>query len=175
MQQATRVSDFTAFLYLGKLVEYDKTKRLFTTPKEKRTEDYIDIGTTESFIEQGASYKSEEIEVEESNGTNVSSETEVTKLNTGTLLIKTDVTVNIQYPEKDSLDIEEDPLSVATESEETEASVQKTSKLEVLEENNVQDTETKEKANLALLISSFTAVVLIGVYVWLTRKKQKEE
>ena len=41
MQQATRVSDFTAFLYLGKLVEYDKTKRLFTTPKEKRTEDYI--------------------------------------------------------------------------------------------------------------------------------------
>lgn len=161
------------FISGNSVYAFDVKDHVLLVPE--RTEDYIDIGTTESFIEQGASYKSEEIEVEESNGTNVSSETEVTKLNTGTLLIKTDVTVNIQYPEKDSLDIEEDPLSVATESEETEASVQKTSKLEVLEENNVQDTETKEKANLALLISSFTAVVLIGVYVWLTRKKQKEE
>lgn len=41
MQQAARVSDYTAFLYLGELVEFDETKRLFTNPKEKRTEDYI--------------------------------------------------------------------------------------------------------------------------------------
>ncbi len=41
MQQAGRISDFTAFLYLGELVEYGETKQLFTTPKEKRTEDYI--------------------------------------------------------------------------------------------------------------------------------------
>jgi phosphate transport system ATP-binding protein len=41
MQQAARVSDYTAFLYLGELVEYGETKTLFTTPKEKRTEDYI--------------------------------------------------------------------------------------------------------------------------------------
>jgi phosphate transport system ATP-binding protein len=41
MQQAARVSDFTAFLYLGELVEYGDTKSLFTNPKEKRTEDYI--------------------------------------------------------------------------------------------------------------------------------------
>jgi len=41
MQQAARVSDFTAFFYLGEIIEYDETKRIFTTPKEKRTEDYV--------------------------------------------------------------------------------------------------------------------------------------
>ena len=41
MQQAARVSDCTAFLYLGKLIEFDETKRLFTTPSKKQTEDYI--------------------------------------------------------------------------------------------------------------------------------------
>lgn len=41
MQQAARVSDHTAYLYLGKLIEYSDTKTLFTNPKEKMTEDYI--------------------------------------------------------------------------------------------------------------------------------------
>jgi phosphate transport system ATP-binding protein len=41
MQQAARVSDYTAFFYEGVLVEFDKTKELFTMPKEKKTEDYI--------------------------------------------------------------------------------------------------------------------------------------
>ncbi len=41
MQQAARVSDYTAFLYLGELVEYDRTKKIFMNPKEKRTEEYI--------------------------------------------------------------------------------------------------------------------------------------
>ena len=41
MQQASRVSDFTAFLYEGKLVEYDVTTKIFTNPAEKQTEDYI--------------------------------------------------------------------------------------------------------------------------------------
>jgi phosphate transport system ATP-binding protein len=41
MQQAARVSDFTAFLYLGELVEYGDTDTLFTKPSEQRTEDYI--------------------------------------------------------------------------------------------------------------------------------------
>jgi phosphate transport system ATP-binding protein len=41
MQQAARASDLTAFLYLGKLIEYDETKKIFATPKEKQTEDYI--------------------------------------------------------------------------------------------------------------------------------------
>jgi phosphate transport system ATP-binding protein len=41
MQQATRVSDRTAFFYLGDLIEYDLTARIFTNPTEKRTEDYI--------------------------------------------------------------------------------------------------------------------------------------
>lgn len=41
MQQAARVSDYTAFLYLGTLVEYGPTDTLFTRPKQKRTEDYI--------------------------------------------------------------------------------------------------------------------------------------
>lgn len=41
MQQAARVSDVTAFFYLGKLVEMDDTKTLFTKPKLRKTEDYI--------------------------------------------------------------------------------------------------------------------------------------
>ena len=41
MQQAARVSDYTAFLYLGELIEFDATDKLFTNPKEKKTEDYI--------------------------------------------------------------------------------------------------------------------------------------
>ncbi len=41
MQQAARVSDFTAFLYLGELIEYDATTKIFTTPGNKQTEDYI--------------------------------------------------------------------------------------------------------------------------------------
>jgi phosphate transport system ATP-binding protein len=41
MQQASRVSDRTAFFYLGKLVEYDRTEKLFSSPREKQTEDYI--------------------------------------------------------------------------------------------------------------------------------------
>ncbi len=41
MQQAARVSDYTAFMYMGDLIEFGETKRLFTTPKEKQTEDYI--------------------------------------------------------------------------------------------------------------------------------------
>ncbi|MFQ5721858.1 MAG: phosphate ABC transporter ATP-binding protein PstB [Candidatus Aminicenantales bacterium] len=41
MQQAARVSDFTAFLMLGELIEYDETKKIFTNPSKKLTEDYI--------------------------------------------------------------------------------------------------------------------------------------
>jgi len=41
MQQAARCSDYTAFMYLGELVEFDETERIFTHPREKRTEDYI--------------------------------------------------------------------------------------------------------------------------------------
>jgi phosphate transport system ATP-binding protein len=41
MQQAARVSDVTAFFYLGKLIELDDTQTLFTKPKLKQTEDYI--------------------------------------------------------------------------------------------------------------------------------------
>ena len=41
MQQAARVSDFTAYMYLGELIEYGDTKRLFVTPSKKATEDYI--------------------------------------------------------------------------------------------------------------------------------------
>jgi phosphate transport system ATP-binding protein len=41
MQQAARVSDYTAFMYLGKLVEFGPTDKLFTTPEKKETEDYI--------------------------------------------------------------------------------------------------------------------------------------
>ncbi len=41
MQQAARVSDFTAFMYLGELVEFDTTSKMFTTPGDRRTQDYI--------------------------------------------------------------------------------------------------------------------------------------
>jgi len=41
LQQAARVSDMTAFFWLGRLVEYGQTSDLFTKPKEKHTEDYI--------------------------------------------------------------------------------------------------------------------------------------
>jgi len=41
MQQAARASDYTAFMYLGELVEFDETEAIFTHPKNKRTEDYI--------------------------------------------------------------------------------------------------------------------------------------
>jgi phosphate transport system ATP-binding protein len=41
MQQAARVSDFTGFFYEGVLVEFDKTKQMFTRPQKKKTEDYI--------------------------------------------------------------------------------------------------------------------------------------
>jgi phosphate transport system ATP-binding protein len=41
MQQAARSSDYTAFMYLGELVEFDETETIFTHPKERRTEDYI--------------------------------------------------------------------------------------------------------------------------------------
>ncbi len=41
MQQAARISDNTAFFYLGELIEYDKTKKIFTNPDKKQTEDYI--------------------------------------------------------------------------------------------------------------------------------------
>jgi len=41
MQQAARVSDYTAFFWLGRLVEYDRTDRIFTAPTQKLTEDYV--------------------------------------------------------------------------------------------------------------------------------------
>jgi phosphate transport system ATP-binding protein len=41
MQQAARVSDFTAFFWLGRMVEFDRTDRIFTAPAEKLTEDYV--------------------------------------------------------------------------------------------------------------------------------------
>jgi phosphate transport system ATP-binding protein len=41
MQQAARVSDFTAFMYLGELIEFDRTSKMFTAPHEQRTQDYI--------------------------------------------------------------------------------------------------------------------------------------
>ena len=41
MQQAVRISDYTAFFLLGEMVEFDKTERLFSMPRDKRTEDYI--------------------------------------------------------------------------------------------------------------------------------------
>jgi phosphate transport system ATP-binding protein len=41
MQQASRVSDYTAFFYEGRLVEFDKTRKIFTQPEMKQTEDYI--------------------------------------------------------------------------------------------------------------------------------------
>jgi phosphate transport system ATP-binding protein len=41
MQQAARVSDFTAFLYLGRLIEHDTTTKIFTKPAQRQTEDYV--------------------------------------------------------------------------------------------------------------------------------------
>lgn len=41
MQQASRLSDYTAFMYLGDLIEYDKTDKIFLNPSQKLTEDYI--------------------------------------------------------------------------------------------------------------------------------------
>ena len=41
MQQAARVSDYTAFMYLGELIEFGETTRLFTSPADRRTQDYI--------------------------------------------------------------------------------------------------------------------------------------
>jgi phosphate transport system ATP-binding protein len=41
MQQAVRVSQYTAFMYLGEMVEFDQTDKIFTSPRERRTQDYI--------------------------------------------------------------------------------------------------------------------------------------
>ena len=41
MQQAARVAEFTGFFLLGRLIEFDKTEKIFTNPSDKRTEDYI--------------------------------------------------------------------------------------------------------------------------------------
>jgi phosphate transport system ATP-binding protein len=41
MQQAARISDFTAFLYMGELIEYGPTHDIFTNPREERTESYV--------------------------------------------------------------------------------------------------------------------------------------
>jgi phosphate transport system ATP-binding protein len=41
MQQAARVADYTGFFLMGKLVEFDKTEKIFTNPSDKRTEDYV--------------------------------------------------------------------------------------------------------------------------------------
>ena len=41
MQQAARISDYTAFFYLGELIEYDRTRTIFTHPTKKQTEDYV--------------------------------------------------------------------------------------------------------------------------------------
>jgi phosphate transport system ATP-binding protein len=41
MQQAARISDFTAFMYLGELIEFDEAAKIFTNPSKKATEDYI--------------------------------------------------------------------------------------------------------------------------------------
>jgi len=41
MQQAGRISDYTAFFYMGELIEYDKSKKLFTNPEKQQTENYI--------------------------------------------------------------------------------------------------------------------------------------
>ena len=41
MQQAARISDYTAYMYLGELIEHDATDKIFTTPSKKETEDYI--------------------------------------------------------------------------------------------------------------------------------------
>ena len=41
MQQAARISDCTAFFYMGKIIEYDETSKIFTNPSESLTQDYI--------------------------------------------------------------------------------------------------------------------------------------
>jgi phosphate transport system ATP-binding protein len=41
MQQAARISDYTAFFYLGELIEFDQTQVIFTNPRRQRTEDYV--------------------------------------------------------------------------------------------------------------------------------------
>ena len=41
MQQAARVSDYTAFMYIGELIEFDEAAKIFTNPSKKATEDYI--------------------------------------------------------------------------------------------------------------------------------------
>jgi len=41
MQQAARVSDYTAFMYLGEIIEFDRTDKVFTRPSQKLTEEYI--------------------------------------------------------------------------------------------------------------------------------------
>jgi len=41
MQQAARISDYTAFFYIGELIEYDSTRKIFTNPGKKQTEDYV--------------------------------------------------------------------------------------------------------------------------------------
>jgi phosphate transport system ATP-binding protein len=41
MQQASRVSDYTAFMYLGELIEFDETEKMFTAPDKQQTQDYI--------------------------------------------------------------------------------------------------------------------------------------
>jgi phosphate transport system ATP-binding protein len=41
MQQAARISDKTAFLYMGEIIEFDDTKRIFTAPQSEQTENYI--------------------------------------------------------------------------------------------------------------------------------------
>jgi phosphate transport system ATP-binding protein len=41
MQQAARVSEFTAFMYLGQVIEFDLTEKVFTNPTIRRTQDYI--------------------------------------------------------------------------------------------------------------------------------------
>ncbi|MFQ5787684.1 MAG: phosphate ABC transporter ATP-binding protein, partial [Thermodesulfobacteriota bacterium] len=41
MQQAARVSDYTAFMYLGRIIEYDITEDIFLRPTNKQTEDYV--------------------------------------------------------------------------------------------------------------------------------------
>jgi phosphate transport system ATP-binding protein len=54
MQQAARVSEFTAFMYLGELIEFDTTSKMFTAPQDHRTQDYITgrFGETASQVEQ---------------------------------------------------------------------------------------------------------------------------
>ena len=41
MQQAARISEYTAFFYIGELIEYDSTTKIFTNPAKKQTEDYV--------------------------------------------------------------------------------------------------------------------------------------